>query len=178
MNIGKLHIVCRVIITILVVGYFGYITHQHIPFTGVRTISYTFDRPDGSIGIFRPPVRYELIETGKEGVVAKVLEDPVYFDIKTLVSYRQAHIVFRYQKHTTRTVQLAVKSSLQDKAFATVPFQEQADSDWIVGSADVDLTSASRQNRRYTFALSIPGLVAHTSDDYILVSRMDVRLTR
>lgn len=171
-------IISRTCITALVVVFFGYVFNQHIPFTGVRIISYTFDRPHGAIGIFRPPARYELVEGEKGRSIAKIIEDPVYFDIKNIAPYRSAEISFTYQKHTSRSVQLAAKPVSGGEQFTIIPFREDKMGDWMIGTADVDLSAVSRQNSKYTFALSIPGLVANASDEYVLVSRMNIRLER
>lgn len=171
-------IISRTCIAALVVVFFGYIFNQHIPFTGVRMISYTFDRPHGAIGIFRPPVRYELIDSEKTGKIAKIIEDPVYFDVKSSVPYRTASFSFAYQKHTSRTVQLAMKPASSGGRFILIPFREEKKGDWTIATAHVDLATASRQNSKYTFALSIPGLVANDSNEYVLVSHMNIRLER
>lgn len=174
----RARIISRICIAILATVFFGYVFNQHIPFTGVRMISYTFDRPHGAVGIFRPPVRYELIEGEKGRKIAKVIEDPLYFDIKTVIPYDFATVSFAYQKHTLRPVQLAVKPASGSEQFIIIPFYEEKRGDWIMGTATVDLVTAARQNSKYTFALSIPGLVANTTDEYVLVSRMNIRLTR
>ncbi len=170
--------ISRICIALVIVCYFGYILNQHIPFTGIHTISYTFDRPDGAIGVPRPPARFELIRDDSGKQIAKVIEDPLYFDIKTLVSYQLAKISFSYQKHTNRTVQLALKSSETGQQFTTMRFSEKRDGEWTIGTADVDMNHMVRQNGKYTLAFSVPGLIANTSDDYILVSRMDITLVR
>lgn len=171
-------IISRTCITALVVVFFGYVFNQHIPFTGVRIISYTFDRPHGAIGIFRPPARYELVEGEKGRKIAKVIEDPIYFNIKSILPYHSAKISFTYQKHTSRHAQLAAKPVSGGEQFIIIPFREAKIGGWTIGTADVDLSAVSRQNSKYTFALSIPGLVANTSDEYVLVSRMNIRLER
>lgn len=170
--------ISRIGIAALVVIFFGYVLNQHIPFTGVHVISYTFDRPDGAIGVFRPSVRYEFITSDKGGKIAKVIEDPVYFDVKSIIPYQSAVISFVYQNHTSRLVQLAMKPANGGEQFSIIPFLEEKKGDWIIGTANVNLTAASRQNSKYTFALSIPGLVANSSNECVLVSRMEIRLKR
>ncbi len=173
----KLLIFSRISIVLCVLALAGYIANQHIPFTGIKTIQYTFDRPHGAVGIFRPPVRYELIESGSKRI-AKVIEDPVYFDVKTSVPYASATILFNYQKHTQKKTQLAVRGWQDGVKFSTVPFEETIVGDWVQARAVVDLTKAMRENDKYTFAVSIPGLIAHISDEYILVSDMTIQLVR
>ncbi|MEK7648530.1 MAG: hypothetical protein AAB400_01295 [Patescibacteria group bacterium] len=173
----RLLIISRISIALAIVLFVGYIVHQHIPFTGVRVISYTFDRPHGAVGVFRPPVRYELVEHGKRRI-AKIIEDPVYFDVKTSVVYASADIMFTYQKHTMRTTQLAVREWQDGWKFSTQPFTEKLVGDWVEARAHVDLSSAVRENGKYTFAFSIPGLVAGASDDSILISDMTITLIR
>lgn len=174
---SRLLIISRIVIVLTLFAFAGYIANQHIPFTGVKTIFYTFDRPHGAVGVFRPPVRYELIPNGKRRI-AKIIEDPVYFDVKTAVAYRSARIAFRYQKHTSRTVQLAMRGWQDGVKFSTTPFTETVVGDWVQAHATIDLVRALREHGKYTFAVSIPGLVANASDEYLLVSDMTIELIR
>ncbi len=174
---NRLLIFSRTSIVLCILALAGYSINQHVPFTGVKTIKYTFDRPHGAVGIFRPPVRYELVENGPNRI-AKIIEDPVYFDVKTSVLYKNATIRFNYQKHTQKKTQLAVRVWQDGVKFSTIPFEETVVGDWVQARATVDLGMAMRENGKYTFALSIPGLIAHISDEYILVSDMTIQMVR
>lgn len=170
--------ISRTFIVLAVLVFFGYILNQHIPFMGVHTISYSFDRPNGAIGVFRPSVRYELISGEGNKKMAKILEDPVYFDIKSIVPYHSAHFSFMYKNNSSHHVRLAYKSMQLGKQFKIVPLYEKILGEWTVGSADVELIDAARENSKYTFAFSLPGLVANKSDEHVVVSRIDIRLVR
>ena len=170
--------ISRSIIALAVILFFGYIFNQHIPFTGERIVSYRFDRPDGAIGVFRPSVRYELVDGEGGRKNAKVIEDPVYFDIKSIVGYTSARFEFLYQKHTAFPVQMAYKNNQSGNPFTIIPFSEEKRGDWTLAIADIDLTSAVRQNTKYTFAFSVPGLIANTTGDSVLISKLTVTLLR
>lgn len=47
---------------------------------------------------------------------------------------------------------------------------------WNYSEIDIDLTKAYRENRTYSFIISIPGLKIDTLDDFIKIDRIDVDL--
>ncbi|MDO8490227.1 MAG: hypothetical protein Q7S47_02305 [bacterium] len=169
--------------TLLVVLFFGgvvWIVDQHIPFAGVRTIEYTSGVPNGSVTRPHPLDRIEDISDGRGGVVEKLREEPVYFEVKTSANYEQATIRVRFQNNATVPMQLGVKLGDTNGAVRLVPIRsEKAEGEWTVGDATFDLKDIPRVNGRYSFLFSIPGVQhEHPERGSVSLSRMTIKLDR
>ncbi|MBI4240038.1 hypothetical protein HY620_03550 [Candidatus Uhrbacteria bacterium] len=165
-----------------------WIIDQNIPFAGAKRIAYTFGSLHGQVSQLRPLSRATSLDLSKNPQTQTVFEDPVYFDIKTLVPYQRIIFTVLYQNHSGRQIGMGVKDG-EGWKFALKPFKEGIQSvsakatadkgEWTVGEVEFDLTKSSYANGRYTFLFSIPGLtIDKRAYEYIIFSQMNITLTR
>lgn len=178
MVLQRIQIATRIILVLGVLIFFGSIFNGHVPFTGIKHIEYVFDHPHGSIGVMRPPVRYRVERDG-DYTSARILEDPIYFDIRTSIPYKRMVVVIRYRNESTLPFRIAVRSTQHGWSFVSHEFVSREDGEWMIGMADIDLSLAVRHNGKYTFALSVPGLVLETGNGAsVLVQSLSIDLYR
>lgn len=178
MFLKRILIVARIVLVFSVLIFFSVIANSHVPLTGVKRIEYVFDRPHGSIGVMRPPVRYR-VEMNNGQSAARIMEDPVYFDIRTALPYERMEFLVRYRNESPYPFRVAARSSREGWSFDSYEFETHSDGAWTVGRTTIDLATVVRHNGKYTFALSIPGLVLETSNGAsVIVRSLSINLYR
>lgn len=170
----------RFTLAVLVVGLALFIVNYHLPFSGAKKITYDFRGPDGTVSHVYPVARVRDIARADGRTYRPMIEDPVYFDVKTLVPYKAARIELVYEN--TTSIPLAVGVKLPD---AGPPFDLKSlenrtqEGRWSRGSALFDLSRASYYNGKYTFAFSVPGLrTEDTGQGEVRLSQMRLLLER
>ncbi len=163
-----------------VVTFFAWIFNENLPIAGIKKIQYTFGTPNGSITQLRPMAR--LGEHGNEDGISyqKIIEDPVYFDMRTPVTYDTMIGEIVYKKHTLKEFRIGIKQFPTQTNFFTVPFTSvSTQGGWIKGRAEISLKEIQRLPGKYSLSLSIPGLAYRpNSDEYVLVSNAQITLQR
>ena len=172
--------VARIILFLISAVFFLWIFNENVPIAGIKNILYTFGTPSGSVTQLRPMAR--LAESGKEGAISyqKIIEDPVYFDLRTPIAYDTIVVEMLYKNLSSRTVGLGIKQyPTQTEFFITpfVPLSEQGG--WTVARAEISLKNIQRMPGKYSLSLSFPGLAYHPNiNEYVLVSRAQIVLQR
>jgi hypothetical protein len=157
-----------------------YILNYHIPFSGVKEIRYNFRAPDGTVSHVYPVARVKDMARQDGRTYRAMIEDPVYFDVRTVAPYDTARIDLVYQNTTRTPLQIGMKLQSGETAFDLKPLQdERKEGQWTRGTAQFDLSRASYYNSKYTFAFSVPGLRAEQVDTgEIRLSQMVFTLER
>ncbi len=169
---------CVLVAAVIVLALF--IVNYHFPFSGVKTITYDFRGPDGTISHAYPVARVRDMARADGRTYRPMIEDPVYVDVKTLVPYRTAHIDLIYENTTSIPLAVGVKLSDGGTPFDLKSFENiTQEGKWSRGSASFDLSDASYYNGKYTFAFSVPGLrTEHTGQGEVWLSQMRLILER
>lgn len=175
----QLVILHRLLLAALILFFFAGILHQHIPFAGTRRVVYTSDALAGSIGRLRPLDRISQ-ETLSDGLrIDRMIEDPVYLDFKTLVPYDTARMSVRYRNESPYVLsggmnldQTGWKIERRDLTY------EKQENGWTIGSAEFSLANVSRRKDAYQFLLTAPGLRYENREGSILISSIQLDLSR
>ncbi len=173
--VGAWRFVLFVVITLFVL----WICDQNVPFAGHKRIEYTFGELNGVISQLRPLSRASTIgEANAPKGVQIVFEDPVYFDIKTPVSYENVVFTVAYQNHSNRKLGIGMKMG-EGWNFLVKPFNETRTEDFQESRIAFDLRNVPRVNGKYTFLFSIPGLTLQGREkEFVTFSHMSVELER
>lgn len=170
----------RFTLAVLVVGLALFVVNYHLPFSGSKKITYDFRGPDGTISHVYPVARVRDIARGDGRTYRPMIEDPVYFDVKTRVPYRAARIELIYENTTSIPLAVGMKLSDGGSPFDLRSFENIIqEGRWSRGSASFDLSRASYYNGKYTFAFSVPGLrTERTGQGEVRLSQMRLILER
>ncbi|MEK7123046.1 MAG: hypothetical protein AAB855_04290, partial [Patescibacteria group bacterium] len=109
-----------------------------------------------------------------------MIEDPVYFDVRTVVPYKRMRIGLMYNNKTGIPLKIGMKLPDGGPDFELrVLENETSEGEWTRGSASFDLSDASYYNSKYTFAFSVPGLrTENTGAGEVRLSRITLTLER
>lgn len=88
LKIYKIFIIC------LAITFFAFIAILNFPFYGQSKISMTLGENTPKISKLGPPPRVII-----EGGYQRVLESPVYFDVRTFPWFKKAQVYITYQEH-------------------------------------------------------------------------------
>lgn len=170
-------IINRVVIFCAGVFFIVWIFDQHIPFAGVRVIEYTSGVPNS---IVTRPHPLDRVETHEKEHVEKIIEDPVYFEVKTSVPYERVTLIMRTQNHATVPLKVGLKRSEQGNDVSIQPLlHDKSDGDWSIDHVSFDLAGSLRVSDRYYFLLSLPGVqYEYPERGYALLSTMTITLER
>jgi hypothetical protein len=170
----------RICLVAAVGGFFVWIFNENIPIAGVKKISYTFGIPSGAVTQLRPMARIE--EGGKEhGILYQTIrEDPVFFDVRTPVTYNTLVVEILYKNNTNRPFGLGIKEFPTQLNFFVTPFESVgAQEGWVVGRAEISLNGIRRMPGKYSLSLSVKGLEYHPErNEGVRVSKMNIILKR
>lgn len=160
----------------MIVGVMNY----HVPFSRVKTIEYSFRGPDGTISHVYPVARVRDVARADGRTYRSMIEDPLYFDVRTLLPYGKARIELVYRNKTAVPLKIGVKLKNGETAFDIKPFANiTKDGEWSRGEVAFDLSPASYYNSKYTFAFSVPGLRAESAAaGEVRLSQMTLTLER
>lgn len=170
----------RCVLAVAVVALVLFIANYHLPFSGVKKITCDFRGPDGTISHAYPVARVREMARADGRTYRPMIEDPVYFDVKTLVPYRAAHIELIYNNGTVVPLKIGVKLPDGGPPFDLKSLENiTKEGRWSRGSASFDLSSASHYNGKYTFAFSVPGLrTERTGQGEVRLAQMRLILER
>lgn len=179
-SFSKFHLLFRVFLFAVSVIFFGWILNENVPIAGIKKIMYTFGTPNGIVTQLRPMAR--LGQNGIENGISyqKIIEDPVYFDVRTPITYDTMSVEVLYKKHTSRQFGLGIKQFPTQISFFTAPFVSVGtEGEWNMGRVEIPLQGIDRMPGKYSLSLSLQGLEYNPkSDEYILVSRAEITLKR
>lgn len=156
------------------------VLNHAVPFAGRKTLSYTFGKPHSDIGAFRPWIRYETIK-GKDGAtIINMLEDPLYFDVKTPVQYKTARVEIVFQNNSKTPLHLGVRRSSEQFNIDTQPVTIFSKRDgWKMARAEFNLRGIPLYYQKYTFLVSVGGKVLENkNDDSVLLAKLGITLER
>lgn len=170
----------RCVLLAAVIAFVFFVVNYHLPFSGVKTINYDFRGPDGTISHVYPVARVRDMARVEGRTYRPTIEDPVYFDVKTLVPYQAARIELIYENTTSIPLAVGVKLPDGGHPFDLESFENRTqEGKWSRGSASFDLSRASYYNGKYTFAFSVPGLrTENNSAGEVRLSQMRLILER
>lgn len=155
--------------------------NAHFPFSGVKILATDFSASKGIVSHLYPVARMRDMAYANGRAYRPMIEDPVYFDVKTVVPYRTARIELLYDKRTVIPLKIGMKLSKgTDARFELKPLEnETREGTWTRGEVSFDLSDKSTYNSKYTFVLSLPGLLTEKPDSGELrLSHMTLTLER
>lgn len=179
MRIGV--ILHRILLVTSIVGFFAYVLNATIPFAGRAVLEYTAGTPHGRITRLHPQDRVLLVPILDDTSIAEsLIEDPVYFEIKTAVPYREAELEFVYRNRAGIQVSVGVRRGKEFESFDLVPIQELPSRGiWQRANARVNLAGVSREKNRYRMIIALPGIsYDHPGSGDVLLSKMRITLRR
>ncbi len=168
----------RIFLTALVIGFFLWVFNQNIPLAGTKIITYNFRELNGAVSELYPRVRTidPSQEPQKEG--RTIIEDPVYFDVRTRVAYEKALVRMWYKNRSGREVSLGLRIPGTDwkNVVASSP-QKSREGEWEIIEAEFDLSGIPLVQNKYTFLISIPGLQYDSRQkETVIAWRADITL--
>lgn len=180
LSLSSMRYVVRGLLFFASVAFFLWIVNENIPLAGIKKIAYTFGTPNGIITQLRPMAR--LGQSGVENGTSfqKIIENPVYFDVRTPVTYDTMVVEVLYKNHTSHELGVGIKQFWTQTDFFVTPFKEiGTQGEWKMGRAEISLKGIRRLPGRYSLSLSLPGLVYRPdNDEYVLVSRAQIVLKK
>lgn len=164
-------ILFRLVLAVGVGGIVFSIFTYHLPLSGVKRVYYDFRAPDGTVSHLYPVARVrDLVSQGGK-TYRPMIEDPVYFDVKTAVPYKTARIDLVYENRTSIPLRIGMKLPEGGPAFELKALER--------GSVAFDLSRASYYNSKYTFVFSVPGLrTENTAAGEVRLAEMTLTLER
>ncbi|MBI4272649.1 hypothetical protein HY621_02250 [Candidatus Uhrbacteria bacterium] len=172
--------VWRISLVALVIGFFLWVFDQNIPFAGTKEITYNFRELNGVVSELYPRARAvnPSEETEKEG--RTIIEDPVYFDVRTRVAYEKARVVVWHKNGSGREVSLGVRiPGTEWKNIVSDSPRRSHDGDWEILEEEFDLSEIPLTQNKYTFLISIPGLEYDSAkNETVIAARTYITLTR
>ncbi|MBI2644970.1 hypothetical protein HYW94_02220 [Candidatus Uhrbacteria bacterium] len=160
--------------------FFVWIFNENIPIAGIKKITYTFGTPHGMVSQLRPMAR--LGEQGRENGISyqSIKEDPVFFDIRTPISYDMLSVEIAYKNTTNKQFGLGIRQFLVQTDFFITPFEPAGMRDgWSIGKAEISLKDIRRMPGKYSLSLSVKGLKYYPDRiESVRVSHMQITLTR
>lgn len=177
-----IRIAIRMALIIVASGFFLWLFDQNIPFAGVKKITYTFSEISGPVSEPYPRDRTHKELVGTDGTqTIRMVEDPLYFDVRSKVDYEYADIILYFRNESDRPAQLGMRI-FGDTWKTIVPSGQRsgsAEGGWNTIQARFDLQQVPRYQNTYTFLISVPGLRYESKDNESLVlSHADIRLIR
>jgi len=180
LSLLKAHQWIRGCLFLAVFVFFVWILNENIPIAGVKKITYTFGKPSGIVTQLRPMARIE--ENGEEGSVTyqTIREDPVFFDVRTPITYDMFAVEILYKNNTNRQFGFGIKQFPTQVNFFVTPFESVSMQDeWILGKAEISLKDIQRMPGKYSLSLSVKGLEYHPErNEGVRVSRIQITLKR
>ncbi|MEK7618756.1 MAG: hypothetical protein AAB416_00770, partial [Patescibacteria group bacterium] len=143
----------RLALTCVSIFFFLWVFNAHVPFTGVTELEYTAGNLSGRITRLHPldRVRLALNQDGRT-IAENLIEDPVYFEVKTAVDFRRAQVTFFYQNRSGSQIGIGIRRGSDYKSFDITPLKSVGSQGaWTIGEATLDLTGARRERNRYHF---------------------------
>ena len=169
----------RIVGICMIIGFFSYLLHAHIPFTGTKTIVYTSDALHGQIGRLRPLDRIPQDTLANGRHIDRMVEDPVYLDLKTIVPFDKARLSVFYKNETPYALSLGVNAAEKGWNIQTKELEiEEGEDGWTIGSSEFDLTAVQRRKEVYQFLISAPGLRYEKHEGSIFISKIIIHLQR
>ncbi len=174
---NRLILTHRFALAIAAILFVAWIFDQHIPFAGVRVIEYTSGVQNG---VVTRPHPLDRVRTDEEKKIERLIEDPVYFEVKAPVSYNRATIRVRYQNRTAIPIRMGLLRNANPNDVLFSPLIEAGkDGEWSIATAQVDLSKTQRINGRYHFLFSMPGVrFERPENGYLVLSHVTLRLER
>lgn len=168
------------VISIALSAFSIFILNANIPFAGTITFEYNGGELHGNIGRLRPLDRIEYEESRKKEKPLRIVENPVYFDVRVPIAYDRAHIQVVYRNHSP--YRMAAGQRLSDRD-ARVILRElhtiKEDGGWTRGIVSFDLLEQKVSGKPYTFLLSIPGMrIQRREQEFIEIRTIRVELER
>lgn len=171
----------RIALAACVIAFVGVVINAHFPFSGVKILNTDFSAGIGIVSHLYPVARMRDMAYANGRAYRSMIEDPVYFDVKTVVPYRTARIELVYDNRTAIPLKVGMKLPKDaDARFELKPLNfQEVQGVWTRGEVSFDLSDASTYNSNYTFVLSLPGLLTEKSDTGELrLSHMTLLLER
>lgn len=159
-NMVRLLVLWRILLAIAVLVLCAYIVNYHFPFSGMKTIETDFRAGKGIVSYLYPVARVRDMAVTDGRSYRPMVEDPVYFDVRTIVPHERVRIILIY--NNTTGVPLKIGMKLPEGTGADFELHalenEVKEGEWTRGEVLFDLSRASYYNSKYTFAFSVPGL--------------------
>lgn len=171
----------RILLFAGIVGFFAYVLNATIPFAGKIVLEYTAGTPNGRITRLHPQDRVLLVPILDDTSIAEsLIEDPVYFEIKTAVPYREAEVEFAYRNRAGIQVSVGVRRGTAFESFDLARLHElPARGLWQRGVARIHLAGVPREKNRYRMVIALPGIAYdHPGSGDVLLSKMRITLER
>lgn len=171
----------RILLVAGIVGFFAFVLNATIPFAGRVVLEYTAGTPNGRITRLHPLDRVLSVPILDDTSIAEsLIEDPVYFEIKTVVPYREVEVELAYRNRAGIIVSVGVRRGKAFESFDLVPIQELPSRGiWQRATARIDLTGALREKNRYRMIIALPGIAYdHPGSGDVLLSKMRITLRR
>lgn len=172
----------RVILIIAAGVFFLWLFDQNLPVAGVKIITYTFNEVGGPVSEPYPRDRVQNeTATASTGSSIRMVEEPLYFDVRSRVDYESADITLYLRNNSSRQVQLGARV-FGDTWQTVIPSDQRratAAEGWDTINAQFDLRTVPRHQNKYTFVISAPGLRYEAdSKESIYLSHADIHLLR
>lgn len=149
----------RIIIGTLVIGYGTYILNANFPIAGKAAYEYNGGAFHGILGRLRPGDRVEYDGAKPQPGTVRIIENPVYFDAHTSLSFRSARLELVYRSTLPYSVALGVKNHQRGSSLSIEKGSEGVDSaGWRHLSTTLPLPPRDALDSGYTFVVSIPGI--------------------
>ncbi|MBI2483731.1 hypothetical protein HYV71_00925 [Candidatus Uhrbacteria bacterium] len=179
---STIRVAIRAALFIAAALYFAWIFDQQIPFAGIKKITYTFSELSGPVSEPYPRDRTQRVGIARDGSVpVRMVEDPLYFDVRSRVDYESAEISLYFRNESNKQARLGMRVFGDTWQTVIPPGQtiEAAASAWDAIHARFDLRSIARRQNKYTFLISAPGLrYQNDNGESLLLSHADIRLIR
>jgi len=180
-RVSALLLAIRAVLILIAAAFFFWLFDQNIPVAGVKNITYTFSEVGGPVSEPYPRDRLQRETGGQQNDrPIRMVEDPLYFDVRSRIDYETADIVLYFRNESARPVQLGMRV-FGDTWRTLLPSGQSRSKagEWDTIHAQFDLRSAPRFQSKYTFLLSVPGLrYDPNGKESLTISRADIRLTR
>ncbi len=171
----------HIVLILCVVGFFVWIFDQNVPVAGTKLLIYNFKDLSGVFSELYPRDRVAPDDEQTKNLrVKRIIEDPVYFDVRTRVPYEQATLRVEYQNTTTKQVSLGIRILGQEwKTSLDQNGKRSKQGEWEILESSFDLSTVPLYQNKYTFVISIPGMEYDKPEvGSILVSRATITLQR
>lgn len=168
----------RTFLIVCVVSFFLWIFDQNIPFAGKKNITYNPNKLHGAVSELYPLARVLNPSQESQNEGRTIIEDPIYFDVRTRVAYRGAHLKLSYQNTSSHSVSLGMRiHGSEAKNILAQKITRDRDGVWETVEADFDLSVVPLLQNKYTFLISIPGLEYEgLQKETILAHRINITL--
>ncbi len=149
----------RIILILIPVSILAVLVYKDFNPAGYLKVDYDFCHSDPFISKFSPHGRVLDIQQQGTDCTQPMVIDPVYFDLRLPQQFDQARIKLWYQKDSSTPLTIGPALDLANWQWQLQDIHYlKTEDDWLLGTAQYDLTHAYMDNNRLRFLISSPGL--------------------